>query len=78
LLLLARVFVPIALTILAGYLFNIYMFHIFLDRTFSPLALAVTVLWMLTFLRNRAAFQMLLLPRPPEPPCPGERLQSFA
>jgi putative oxidoreductase len=63
-LLLARLFVPIALTILAGYLFNIYMFHIFLDHTFNPLALFASVLWVLTFLRNRDAFRTILRPRP--------------
>lgn len=56
-LLLARLFVPIPLTILAGYLFNIYMFHIFLDHTFNPLALFASVLWVLTFLRNRDALR---------------------
>jgi putative oxidoreductase len=60
LLLLARIFVPIALTILAGYLFNIYMFHLLLDSAFSPLALVATVLWALTFMRNREAFRMIL------------------
>jgi putative oxidoreductase len=63
-LLLARLFIPIALTILAGYLFNIYLFHIFLDHTFNPLALLASVLWVLTFLRNRDAFRMILRPRP--------------
>jgi len=63
-LLLARLFVPIALTILAGYLFNIYMFHIFLDHAFNPLALFASVLWALTFLRHRDAFRTILRPRP--------------
>jgi putative oxidoreductase len=63
LLLLARLFVPIALTILAGYLFNIYMFHIFLDHAFSPLALFASVLWVLTFLKNQDAFRTILRPQ---------------
>ena len=63
-LLLARLFVPLALTILAGYLFNIYMFHMFLDHTFNPLALLASVLWVLTFLRHRDAFHTILRPRP--------------
>jgi putative oxidoreductase len=50
---LARLSVPIALIILAGYLINIYMFHIFLDHTFNPLALFGSVLWVLTFLRGQ-------------------------
>lgn len=66
-LLLARLFVPIALTMLAGYLINIYLFHLFLDRTFSPLALLASVLWVLTFLRNRDVFRMILRPRPSKP-----------
>ena len=64
LLLLTRLFIPVALTILAGCLFNIYMFHIFLDHTFSPLALFASVLWVLTFLRNRDAFRTILRLRP--------------
>ena len=63
LLLLARWFVPIALTVLAGFLFNIWMFHLFLDRAFSPLSLLATALWALTFTRNRDAFRTFLRPR---------------
>ena len=58
-LLLARLFVPIAPTILAGYLFNIFMFQ----HTFNPLALFASVLWVRTFLRNRDAFRTILHPR---------------
>jgi hypothetical protein len=65
-LLLSRLFVPFALTVIAAYLFNIYMFHLFLDHTFSPLALVVTVLWAFTYARNRAAFRLILLPKLPE------------
>lgn len=61
---LTGLFVPMALTILAGYLFNIYLFHLFLDHTFSPLGLLASVLWVLTFLRNRDAFHTILRPRP--------------
>ncbi len=67
LLLLMRLFVPFALTVIAAFLFNIYMFHLFLDHTFSPLMLIVTVLWAFTFVRYRAAFQILLLPKLAEP-----------
>ena len=68
LLLLARVFVPLTLTILAAHLFNIWMFHLFLDHSFSPLALIATALWVFTFLRYRGAFRTLLLPKIPERP----------
>ncbi len=64
-LLLLRLFVPFALTVIAAFLFNIYMFHLFLDHTFSPLALIVTVLWVCTYARNRAAFRLMLLPKIP-------------
>jgi uncharacterized membrane protein YphA (DoxX/SURF4 family) len=64
-LLIAGVFVPVALTILAGYIFNIYMFRIFLDPSLSPWPAIVTVLWILTFVRYRHAFRALLLPRAP-------------
>lgn len=36
-------FVPVALTILAGYLFNIYRFHIFLDPSRSSSIVVATV-----------------------------------
>jgi putative oxidoreductase len=67
LMLIARVFVPVALTILAGYIFNIYMFDIFLDPRLSPWPVIVTVLWVFTFVRYRHAFRVLLLPRTPGP-----------
>jgi uncharacterized membrane protein YphA (DoxX/SURF4 family) len=60
LLLIAGVFVPVSLTILAGYIFNIYMFHIFLDQSKSLSTVAVTVFWMVTFVSYRPAFRALL------------------
>jgi uncharacterized membrane protein YphA (DoxX/SURF4 family) len=65
LLLIAGVFVPLALTILAGYLFNIYMFHLFLDPSRSLSTVVVTVLWILTFVRYREAFRMFFRLRSP-------------
>lgn len=62
LVLIAGVFVPVALTILAGYIFNIYMFRVFLDPSLSPWPVIVTVLWIFTFVRYRHAFRALLLP----------------
>src|SRR5208282_833884 len=65
-----RRFLPVALTILAGYLFNMQMFHLFLDHAFSPSALLAGVLWAGTFIRNRDSFRTILRPRPPKPlPC---------
>jgi hypothetical protein len=66
-LLIAGVFVPVALTILAGYIFNIYMFRIFPDPSLSPWPVIVTVLWIFMFVRYRHAFRALLLPRAPAP-----------
>jgi hypothetical protein len=44
LLLIASVFVPTALTIVAGHLFNIYMFHTSLDPSRSLSTMIVTIL----------------------------------
>jgi uncharacterized membrane protein YphA (DoxX/SURF4 family) len=63
LLLIAGIYVPIALTILAGYIFNIYMFHIFLDPSFSTSTVMVTVLWGLMFARYWDAFRALFRPQ---------------
>jgi hypothetical protein len=60
----ARLFVPVTLTVLAGFLVNIDMFHILLDHSFNPSALFAGVLWALTLLRNRDAFRTILRPRP--------------
>lgn len=61
--LIAGVFVPVGLTILAGYIFNIYMFRIFLDPTLNPMpVMVVTVLWIFTFVGYRHAFWVFFLP----------------
>jgi uncharacterized membrane protein YphA (DoxX/SURF4 family) len=53
-------FVPLALSILAAYLFNIYMFHLFLDPSKSGSTIAATVLWIVTSLRYRGSLMGLL------------------
>jgi putative oxidoreductase len=60
LLLIADLFVPMALVVLGAYLFNIVMFHIFIEPAHYALALLLAVLWVLTFLRYRDPFRPLL------------------
>ncbi len=62
-LLLADLFVPAVLVVLAAYLFNIYMFHIFLEPGKLALVLLLTVLWVGLFFRYREAFHPLLRAR---------------
>jgi uncharacterized membrane protein YphA (DoxX/SURF4 family) len=60
LLLIADLFAPMALIVLAAYLFNIFMFHIFIEPGHYALALVLAVLWVFTFLRYRDLFRPLL------------------
>jgi putative oxidoreductase len=57
--LLAGRFVPLALTILAGIITNILLFHITMDPGGIGPGLLVTILWVLTFLGYRASFRGL-------------------
>ena len=59
-LLLINRYVPLALTILAPIIFNIFFFHCLMAPSGLPLALVVTVLWILVFLGVRSAFTGLL------------------
>ena len=56
LLLLANRYVPLALTILGPIIFNIVCIHIFMIRAGLPLAIVVTVLWLLVAYSVRSAF----------------------
>lgn len=56
LLLLINRFVPLALTLLGPVLVNILLFHISMNPAGLPLALLVTVLWMVTAWSVRSAF----------------------
>ena len=62
-LLLANRYVPLALTILAAVIFNILSFHIFMAPAGLPLALFVTVLWVVMFIDVRQAFSGLFQSR---------------
>lgn len=69
-LLLISQYVPLALTLLGPVLVNILCFHVFMAPSGLPLALVVTLLWAVVFLRYRAAFAGLFERRP------GEQVQA--
>ena len=60
LLLLANRYVPLALTILGPIIFNIILFHVFMEPSGLPLAAVVTVLWAVLAYRARSVFAVLL------------------
>jgi putative oxidoreductase len=62
-LLLMNRYVPLALTLLAPIVVNILLFHLLMAPGGLPLALVVTVLWVLVFLSVRSAFAGLFQPR---------------
>jgi putative oxidoreductase len=62
LLLLTR-YVPLALTLLAPIIVNILLIHILMLPSGLPLALVVTVLWIVVFLSVRSAFAGLFQQR---------------
>jgi putative oxidoreductase len=64
-LLLINRYVPLALTLLAPIIVNILLIHILMLPSGLPLALVVTVLWIVVFLGVRSAFDGLLQPRVP-------------
>jgi putative oxidoreductase len=59
-LLLVNRYVPLALTLLAPIIVNIQLFHLLMAPSGLPLAIIVTVLWVLVFLSVRSAFSGLL------------------
>jgi uncharacterized membrane protein YphA (DoxX/SURF4 family) len=58
--LICNLFAPLALTVLAAYLFNIYMFHLFLDSSKSGSTVLATLLWILTSMRYRGSLSGML------------------
>jgi putative oxidoreductase len=64
-LLLVNRFVPLALTLLAPIVVNILMFHLLMAPSGIPLAIIVTVLWVLVFVNVHSAFGGLLQQRIP-------------
>jgi putative oxidoreductase len=67
-LLLLNRFVPLALTLVAPIIFNILLFHLSMAPSGLPLAIVVTVLWVLAFLSVQSAFSGLLQQRVPAQP----------
>ena len=55
-LLLINRYVPLALTLLAPIIVNILLFHLLMALNGLPLALVVTVLWIVVYLSVRSAF----------------------
>jgi len=64
LLLLSGYFVPLALTALAGELYNILAFHLTLSPATIAPALLASVLWILVFLQYRKSFKGIFSPKP--------------
>jgi putative oxidoreductase len=62
-LLLINRYVPLALTLLAPIIFNILLFHLLMAPNGIPLAIIVTVLWVLVFANVRSAFTGLVQQR---------------
>lgn len=56
LLLLLNRFTPLGLTLLAPIIVNIVCFHVFMAPSGLPMAMLVTVLWIVSALRVRSAF----------------------
>src|SRR5437660_774098 len=56
-------YVPFALTLLAPVIVNVLLFHLLMALAGLPLALVVTVLWIVVFLSVRSAFAGLLQQR---------------
>jgi hypothetical protein len=64
--LLANRYVPLALTLLAGVIFNILVYHITIMPIGLPIAVIVTLLWVIVASQFRSSFVPLLRPRPRE------------
>ncbi len=62
-LLLANRYLPLGLVILGPIIVNIFLFHLFLDRTGLPMAILVVILWGVVALRNRQYFSGLFTQR---------------
>src|ERR1700745_1410207 len=64
-LLLLNRYVPLALTLLAPIIVNVLLIHIWMAPSGLPLALVVTVLWVVVFVSVRSAFAGLWQQRVP-------------
>lgn len=68
LLLLINRFVPLALTMLAAFLYNSFAFHITMAQSSLAAPLVVTALWLLVSLKYRPLFALLFARTPVERP----------
>ena len=64
-LLLVNRYVPLALTLLAPIIVNILLFHLLMAPSGIPLAIVVTIPWVVVFLSVQSAFSGLLQQRVP-------------
>jgi putative oxidoreductase len=64
-LLLLNRYVPLALTLLAPVIVNIDLYHVFMSPSGLPLAMVVSVLWILTAHKVRSVFAGLFSQRVP-------------
>ena len=67
-LLLADRYVPLALVLLGPVIVNILMFHVLMAPAGLAPGLVATVLWLVVFMRHRAAFAGVFAARPPAQP----------
>lgn len=65
-LLLANRYVPLALTLLAGVIFNILVYHLMIQPSGLPLAIGVAIVWAVVASRHRRTFAPLLRATSPE------------
>lgn len=64
-LLLADRFVPVALIVLAGFLYNSLAYHLLTSPALLPMPVLVVVLYLLVALRYRSLFAPIFAARPP-------------
>jgi hypothetical protein len=77
-LLLINRYVPLALTLLAPVIVNIVCFHALMAPAGLPIAIVVSILWLLVFARVRFAFAGILRQRVPEQPSTDNGAYSSA
>ncbi|MGA2420638.1 MAG: hypothetical protein ABSG69_11180 [Candidatus Acidiferrum sp.] len=63
LLLLANLFVPLALVLLGPVIFNIFFFHLLMAPAGLPLAIVVVVLWTIVAIRNKQHLASIFVQR---------------
>ena len=75
-LLLINRYVPLALAMLAPVIVNILCFHALMAPAGLPVAVVVTILWLVVFARVRSAFAGILQNRPVEQPLTKDAYSS--